>query len=192
MIRAPFWFIGLLIVAAIGVGVYAYFTTPLPLGLSTVIHTPGGASVPVAAQGTPGTTAPRAPAGQPLALGAAAVSVQSVQRNQNLTTDNASAPPGLFTVLTLQIQNAGSEPLTPQPENFRLIDDRGRTYAVDVEATRAANSANHLRDIFESSVPPGGQVLTSLAFETAQDVTPVSLRVNLGYGELTLPQSAGS
>ena len=42
MVRAPLWLILLLILAIVGLGVYAYFTTPLPFGLSSVIQTPGG------------------------------------------------------------------------------------------------------------------------------------------------------
>src|SRR5205823_36814 len=69
IMRAPLWFVMLLILAAIGVGVYAYFTTPLPLGLGALIRTPAGD-----AAGTPVPTvsaivaAARASAGQPLVL----------------------------------------------------------------------------------------------------------------------------
>lgn len=187
MIRAPLWLIGLLLLAAIGVGVYAYFTTPLPLGLSSVIRTPGGSNVP----GTPVATqaaasaAARASAGQPLVLGATSVLVQSVQRNRDLTS---SGVPGIFTVLDVRIDNAGSEPLTPAMANFHLLDNRGRTYAIDAEATRSLNAAAKRRTIFDASVPPGTTVDTYLAFETAPDINALSLRVMLGYGEVELPR----
>ena len=40
--RAPAWFIALLILLIVGIGVYGYFTAPLPFGLNSVIRTPGG------------------------------------------------------------------------------------------------------------------------------------------------------
>jgi hypothetical protein len=67
------------------------------------------------------------------------------------------------------------------------MDDRGRAYAVDTEATRSANSFGRRRDVFDASVPPGTRAITFLAFETATDAGALSLRVTLGYGELELP-----
>jgi hypothetical protein len=87
----------------------------------------------------------------------------------------------------VQLANAGTEPLTPTVSDFRLIDDRGRAYAVDAEATRSTNAFGHRRDIFEASVPPGGRVDTYLAFETPADANPQVLRVAMGYGEASLP-----
>ena len=55
--RAPLWLIFLLILAIIFISVYAYFTTPLPLGLSSVIRTPGGNNVPSASSPTVGVSA---------------------------------------------------------------------------------------------------------------------------------------
>ena len=72
--------------------------------------------------------------------------------------------------------------------NFRLVDDRGRVYAVDPEATRTVNTTNRRRVIFDSTVPPSGRVDTLLAFETPADATALVLRVSLGYGEVELPQ----
>ena len=189
MLRAPLWLIGLLIIAAIVVGVYAYYTTPLPYGLGELVSTPGGRNAPVAALPTevPGAAGARAPAGQPLTLGAASVLVNSVARNQDLTTGGRGGPPGSFTVLDLQVGNAGNEPLTPSLSDFRLVDDRGRSYAVDAEATRSTNSFGHRRDVFDASVPPGGRVDTYLAFETTADANPQTLRVVMGYGEAALP-----
>jgi len=43
--RALLWLILLIVLAIIGLGVYGYFTTPLPLGLGAVIKTPGGTNV---------------------------------------------------------------------------------------------------------------------------------------------------
>jgi uncharacterized protein DUF4352 len=192
LIRAPLWLIGLLLLAAIFVGVYAYFTTPLPYGLGELIQTPGGANAPAFATPAPTQTAAaanaRAAAGQPLLLGAASVTIQAVQRNQDLTTGNRGGPPGTFTVLDVVLANAGTEPLAPQPRDFRLQDDRGRIYAVDSEATRAQNAFGHRRNVFEASVPPGGQLATYVVFETPADANATTLRVQLGYGEAELPR----
>ncbi|GAC1314452.1 MAG: hypothetical protein NVSMB2_03920 [Chloroflexota bacterium] len=186
--RAPVWLIALVLLAIVGLGVYGFFTTPLPLGLSNVIHTPGGI------QGTSTGSAPvgvpagaRTPAGQPLVLGATNVVIQSVQRNQDLSA-GGRGPVGSFTVVVLQMENAGSEPLTPQAADFRLVDDRGRLYAPDAEATRAVNTTTKHRAIFDTSVPPAGRVVTALAFETAADANALTLRVKLGYGEVELPR----
>jgi hypothetical protein len=172
------------------VGVYAYFTTPLPLGLSAVVRTPGGANVSLTPTATQTASAPvaRAPAGQPLLLGATSVAIHAVQRNQDLTTGGRGGPPGLFTVVDLTVENAGSQPVTPQVADFQLLDDHARTYAVDVEATRAVNTTGRRRDLFDASVPPGGRLDTFLAFETAADANALSLRVTLGYGEVELPR----
>jgi hypothetical protein len=192
LIRAPLWVIGLLILAAIGVGVYAYYTTPLPYGLGELISTPGGANAPASSVATQTAGAPtgRVPAGQPLQLGAASVTVTSIARNQDLTADGRGGPPGSFTLVDVQLGNAGTQPLTPTASDFRLIDDRGRTYAIDAEATRSTNAFNHRRDVFQASVPPGGQVQTYLAFETTADANPQALRVAMGYGEAALPAAA--
>jgi hypothetical protein len=74
------------------------------------------------------------------------------------------------------------------PSDFRLVDDRGRVYAVDLEATRAVNTTNKHRVVFDTSVPPGGRTVTVLAFETASDANALTLRVRLGYGEVELPR----
>lgn len=184
MIRAPLWLIAVLLIAAIGVGVYAYYTTPLPLGLSSVFpNTPGGQTALALTPTVVPLPTGRAPAGQPLLLGATSVTVQSVQRNQAL-------PMGTFTVVGITVQNLGTQPLTPQPSAFQLFDERGRVYAVDTEATRSANSTGHRRVAFDASVPPTGSLETLLAFETPADATTLVLRVALGYGELELPREA--
>ncbi|MCA1644333.1 MAG: DUF4352 domain-containing protein [Chloroflexi bacterium] len=187
--RAPLWLILLLVLAIIGLGVYGYFTTPLPLGLSALIRTPGGSNVaappPVAAGGVPAGA--RIAAGQPLVLGATNVVVQTVQRNQDLST-GGRGPAGVFTLVQIELQNSGSEPLTPQNADFRLVDDWGRVYAVDMEATRSVNASTRHRDVFDASVPPGGRLATLLAFETAADANALTLRVKLGYGEVELPR----
>ena len=192
MIRAPLWLIGLLLLAAIFVGVYAYFTTPLPYGLGELVQTPGGANAPAQATPTSTQTAAaanaRAAAGQPLLLGAASVVVQGVERNQDLTANNRGGPPGSFTVIDVMLRNAGTEPLMPQAQDFRLVDDRGRIYAVDAEATRAMNTSAKRRDLFDASVPPGGEMPVYLAFETGAN-SATSLRVHLGYGEADLPRT---
>jgi hypothetical protein len=190
MYRAPLWLIVLLILAIVGLGVYGYFTTPLPLGLSSVIQTPGGSNVASSPSTTTGSgsSARRTAAGQPLVLGAINVVIQSVQRGQDLTTGGRGGPVGTFTVVEIELQNAGNEPLTPQMANFRLIDDRGRAYAVDPEATRSVNAANHRRVIVDATVPPAGRLNTLLAFETPPDANALTLRVSLGYGEVELPR----
>lgn len=188
--RAPLWLMVLLIMAIVGIGTYAYLTTPLPFGLSSVIRTPGGA----AAVGAPGPTATsvaptgRTAAGQALVLGATSISIKSVQRNLDLTTEGRTGPPGSFSLVEVVIQNAGSEPLTPRPADFRLVDDRGRVYALDPEATRSVNVTAHRRSLLDATVPPGVSLDTLLAFETPADAAGLSLRVTLGYGEVDLPR----
>jgi hypothetical protein len=181
-VRAPLWVIALILLLIVGLAVYGYFTTPLPFGLSSVIRTPAGAVAPAPATGAGTRTA----AGQPLVLGALTVFVETVQRNQELFESGGRGPGGVFTVLHLGLQNAGAQPVTMQPADFRLADDRGRTYAVDVEATRMASQTVRRRSPFETSVPPGGRLETALAFETAADASSLSLRVTLGYGEVEL------
>ena len=184
--RAPVWLIALLVLLIVGIGVYGYFTAPLPFGLSSVIRTPGGANAPQAAGATPARTA----AGQPLLLGALTVTVETVQRNQDLFGGgerNASAG-GPFTVVQLGLANAGNQSITMQAGDFRLVDDRGRVYAVDTEATRMASQAARRRSPFDATVPPGGRLETALAFETAPDAGTLSLHVSLGYGEVELPR----
>jgi hypothetical protein len=184
---APTWAIVLLLLVIVGLGVYAYFTTPLPFGLSAVIRTPGGANVPATPSGPSVAPGARTSAGQPLVLGAINVVVAAVQRNQDLAANNRG-PAGSFTILAVELQNGGNQPLSPRVDEFRLIDDRGRTFAVDIEATRSVNTANRRRYAFEASVPPGGRMATYLAFETPADIGALTLRVSLGYGELELPR----
>jgi hypothetical protein len=187
--RAPVSVLLLLLLVIIGLAVYGYFTTPLPFGLSSVIQTPGGANVaaqpPTSSAGV--RTGARTAAGQPLVMGAATVVVQQIQRNQDLTS-SIRGPVGAFTVVQVEVQNGGTEPLTPQTADFRLVDDRGWLYAVDLEATRAVNSSSKHRVIFDASVPPGARLITLLAFETAPDTNALSLRVRLGYGDVELPR----
>jgi Domain of unknown function (DUF4352) len=189
LVRAPRSVLLLLVLVIVGLAVYGYFTTPLPLGLSSVIRTPGGANVPAptvtSSAGIP--TGARTAAGQPLVLGAANVVIQAIQRNQDLTTGNRG-PAGVFTVVQVEIQNGGTESLIPQSADFRLVDDRGWLYAVDLEATRAVNTSTKHRVIFDAPVPPGARLATLLAFETSPDTNALSLRVKLGYGDVELPR----
>ena len=183
--RTPGWVFVLLILLIIGVAIYAYFTTPLPFGLSSVVRTPGGANVAAPTSGVP--QGARTSAGQTLVLGATNVVIQSVQRNQDLSS-GGRGPSGSFTIVQVELQNSGSESLTPQAADFRLIDDRGRSYAVDVETTRSVNSTARRRAAFDATVPPGGRLATVLAFETAPDANALSLRIRLGYGDVELPR----
>jgi len=186
LIRAPLWLIAVLILAAIGVGVYAYLTTPLPFGLSSVVRTPGGETA-ITPTPTAVAAGPRTPAGQALILGATSVTVQSIQRNVDLAANNRGGPAGSFTVLEIVVQNAGTEPLIPRPTDFRLLDDRGRSYAVDTEATRSVNTTGKRRVLFDAGVPPSGSLTTLLAFETPLDANALLLRVSVGYGDVELP-----
>jgi hypothetical protein len=68
------------------------------------------------------------------------------------------------------------------------MDDRGRSYAIDSEATRSVNSTGKRRLLFDASVPPSGSLNTLLAFETPVDANALVLRVNLGYGDVELPR----
>jgi hypothetical protein len=180
------WLFALVLLAVVGLGVYGYFTTPLPFGLSSLIRTPGGGIASSAPIGVPAGA--RTAAGQPLVLGSTNVVVQAVQRNQDLSNGGRSGPSGAFTVVQVELQNGGSDPLTPLPTAFRLVDDRGRTYAVDPEATRTVNTSTKHRDVFDATVPPGGRLVTLLAFETAPDANALTMRVSLGYGEVELPR----
>src|SRR5260370_39487561 len=97
--RAPLWLILLIVLAIVGLGVYGYFTTPLPLGLSSVIRTPGGSNVPTPASTAVGVSAgARTAAGPPLVLGATHVVVPTVQRHQDLSAGGPRpagfVPPG--------------------------------------------------------------------------------------------------
>jgi len=183
--RTPAWLIVLLVLVIVGVGVYGYFTTPLPFGLSSVIRTPGGSAAAQPPGVAPPVAGARTAAGQPLVLGSTSITIQNTARNQDLVA-SAKGPPGQFTVVQLDLQNAGNEPLMPKVDDFRLVDERGRRYAVDLEATRAVNAAAKHRVLFDSSVPPGGDVITLLAFETPSDLGALTLRVVLGYGEVEL------
>jgi hypothetical protein len=186
--RAPPWLLAVLVLAIVGLGVYGYFTTPLPFGLSTIIRTPGGTTSAAPGSGGAEPIGARTAAGQPLVLGATSVLVQSVQRNQDLTSGGRNGPAGSFTVLDVEVQNGGTQPLTPLPTNFQLVDDRGRVYAVDPEATRSVNTTNRRRVLFDATVPPSGRLDTLLAFETPSDANTLTLRVSLGYGEVELPR----
>src|ERR1700674_1959774 len=124
LIRAPRSVLLLLVLVIVGLSVYGYFTTPLPLGLSSVIRTPGGSNVPPPVTSSAGAPiGARTAAGQPLVLGAANVVVQGIQRNQDLTAGNRG-PAGVFTVVQIEVQNGGAESLAPQITDFRLVDDR--------------------------------------------------------------------
>jgi Domain of unknown function (DUF4352) len=189
MRRTPGWVFALILLLILGLGVYGYFTTPLPFGLSSVIRTPGGSAAAPAAPGPAANPGTRTTAGQPLVLGATTVVIQAAQRNQDLTPANRGAGPvGSFTVLQIELQNGGRDPLTAKPEDFRLVDDTGRSYAVDPEATRTVNASTKHRVLFDATVPPGARLSTLLAFETPADVGGLTLRVSLGYGEVELPR----
>jgi hypothetical protein len=188
LIRAPGSVLLLLVLVIIGLAVYGYFTTPLPFGLSAVIRTPGGSNVPPPVTSSVGVpTGARTAAGQPLVLGASNVVVQAIQRNQDLSA-GSRGPVGVFTVVQIEVQNGGTESLAPQLTDFRLVDDRGWLYAVDLEATRAVNVSGKRRVIFDAPVPPGGRIATLLAFETVPDTNALTLRVRLGYGDVELPR----
>jgi len=188
MRRAPLWLVVVVGLLIVGLIVYGYFTAPLPFGLSSLVRSPfggtatGGSGVVAAPPGA------RASAGQPLLLGAVTIVVESVQRSQELAQTPARGPAGAFAIVRVQIQNGGSEPLVLQPASFRLLDDRGRAYAVDPEATRAAAQVDRRRDPFEASVSPGTGLATTLAFGPAADAQTFVLRASLGYGELELPR----
>ena len=186
MLRTPLWVFALLVLAIVVIGVYAYFTTPLPFGLSSVVRTPGGANpTPVPTAPAPGA---RTAAGQTLVLGSTSIVVSAVQRNQDLSSGGRGGPAGIFTLVQIDVQNDGSESLAPQAGDFKLVDDRGRSYAIDLEATRSANAAVRRRSLFDATVPPGGRTTTLLAFETAPDTNAIGLHVTHGSGDIELPR----
>jgi hypothetical protein len=174
---------GILIVLALLV--YGYFTQPLPFGLSSLVRNPGAGSG--AAAGAPVSPTVRTSAGQPLSLGAVTIAIENIDRNQDLTSSQIHGPPGAFTLVQLQIQNSGNASITPQATDFVLVDERGRTFAVDVEATRAAATAAKRRYPFEATVSPGSSLQTLLAFQPGSDSSNLALRATLGYGEVGLP-----
>lgn len=188
--RAPSWIFVVALLAIVGLGVYGYFTTPLPFGLNSVVRTPGGANAQpgTGAVTNPATVAPgaRVAIGQPLPLGAVTVNVTSVQKGQDVTANGTRGPAGLFTLVAVSVQNGGRDPLPVDAASFRLLDERGRAYAVDVEASKSGSALARRRGPFEAAVPPGGRLDTVLAFETAADSGSLSLRVALGYGELEI------
>ncbi len=188
--RAPNWLLALLVLVLVALVVYAYFTAQLPLGLSSTVRPPGSTPQPsTGAVTNPAQVAPgaRVAAGQALALGAVSVSISGVQR-QELALNAGKGPTTAFTVVMVAIQNGGRDPLALTADEFHLQDERGRTYAVDLEASRLAAQNAKRRAPFEAPVPPGGVVETTLAFETAADAGAMTLHVNVGYGELDLPR----
>ena len=188
--RAPNWLLALLVLVLVGLVVYAYFTTQLPLGLSSTVHPPGSAPAPsTGAVTNPAAVAPgaRVASGQTLTLGAVSLGILGVQR-QELALNAGKGPTTTFTVVMVAIQNGGRDPLTLDANEFHLQDERGRTYAVDMEASQLAAQNAKRRAPFEAPVPPGGQLQTTLAFETAPDAGAMTLRVNVGYGEIDLPR----
>ncbi len=185
--RAPSWVLALLIVAIIGLSIYAYFSGQLPFGLSSVARPPGTAAIGFGP--TPVVSGSgRASAGQPLTIGAITVLVQGVQRGQAVESSAGRGTLGTFTLVPVSIQNGGRDPLALDGRDLWLQDERGRHYAVDVEASRSASVAAKRRPPFESAVPPGGRLETVLAFETAADAGALTLVAEVGYGELELPR----
>ena len=186
MRAAPAWAIVLLLLVIVGLGIYAYFTTPLPFGLSAVIRTPGGANVPAGAEHT--RRYPRRADRGRSAAGAGRHQRGHPDRPAQPGLPEVSAIPRLVHGALDRAAKQRQRAALPAAQHFRLIDDRGRNYAIDIEATRAANESGGRRYLFEASVPPGGRFPTFLAFETPADVAGLTLRVTLGYGELELPR----
>lgn len=173
----------------IGLGVYGYFTTPLPFGLSSYIRTPGGAAgeppgVPAATG--PGGAGARARLGQVLQLGDLQIEVGAIRSAQAVTPGAGETLPGSYTLLDVAARSTAPAPVALAESDFTLVDDAGRSYSLDAEATRAASAQAKLRSPVGQPLEPGEARTFVLAFQTPPDAKGFVLRVAIGYGEISL------
>lgn len=85
---------------------------------------------------------------------------------------------GAFEVVTLRVWfdprttsvNRGDGPLTPNPRDARLIDERGRTYAPSAAGARALAAERGAQVPLSRPLRPGESYTTSLVFQLPPDV----------------------
>jgi hypothetical protein len=121
-------------------------------------------------------------AGQPVSFGEWEYTVTDSRRGADVPGRTAR---GSFLLVTLRARNNGREPQALKPADFGLVDESGRRFSPDEEATKAAAGARK-DDLFAGMVQPGLVAEGMLAFDIPGDLRGLALRINRGYVDVRL------
>jgi hypothetical protein len=176
----------LLAVAIVGVFLWGYFTAQLPPPLPA--YHPKTTSTDTPTQ-TQTTTTPAYQANHPFNYGTAQYSIIKIETATELKSGTLTASTsGSFVLVFLSVLDQGMNPLSLAPSDFTLIDNKGRTYTLNQEATNIACLLNDKKNILSESLQPGLSRDGVLAFDVPEAAAGFTLRLSNGYVEVALGQ----
>lgn len=84
---------------------------------------------------------------------------------------------GIFTIVTLKIENKGKETKTIDSSMIQLTDSQGRKFDRSIEGQTAKGLAQGKVDLFLQQVQPGLSVTGDIVFDIPKDATSLKLLV---------------
>jgi hypothetical protein len=175
----------LLAIAIVIVFLWGYFTNDLPAPLPsfkprTTTTTPTTTST---------TTTSEFQLNKPFTFGSAQYTITKIELATELQSGTATtSTTGSYILVFLTVTNEGIVPLSLNPADFTLLDNKGRTFTLNQEATRIAALSNKKSNILTESLQPGLRQEGIIAFEVPDNTSGFVLRLSNGYVNVNLGQ----
>ena len=175
-----------LAVAIIAVFVWGYFTNDLPAPLPS-FKPRTTTTIPVATTTT--TTAAEFQLNKPFTFGSAQYTITKIDLiNELKSGTTTTTTTGSYVLVFLAVLDEGMTPLTLNPSDFTLIDNKGRIFTLNQEATRIASVSNGKGNLLTESLQPGLSKEGVLTFDVPKDASGFSMRLSNGYVNVNLGQ----
>ena len=171
-----------LVVALIVLVAAAYFTGNIPF-LNQQSNAPATPSPVIGGQ------LGSASLGRAVGYGDWGYLVSSVEHLDKITNDSkVLVPGGSYAVVHLTVTNNGKEPRSLSAADFALVDDQGRRYSVESDATSMDSAALGLPNLLSVAVQPGLSKNSVIVFDVPKDARGLTLRLYQGYLDVNLGQ----
>ena len=129
------------------------------------------------------------PLNNPFNFGSIQYTIEKVELATELKSGtNDISTTGSYVLVFLTVLDEGSAPLTLNPDDFTLIDNQGRTFTLNQEATKIAALSNNKNNILTESLQPGLSQDGIIVFEVPANTSGFSLRLSNGYVQVGLEQ----
>ena len=173
----------LLSIAIIAVFTWGYFTNDLPAPLPS--YKPRTTTTAPITTST--TTTSEFQLNKPFTFGNAQYTITKIELVSELQSGTTTVTTtGSYLLVFLTVLDEGTEPLTLNPGDFTIIDNKGRTFTLNQEATRIAALSNKKSNILTESLQPGLSQEGIIAFEVPANTSGIALRLSNGYVQVNL------